>query len=107
MGKKRTLVPIFITPPFMDTSPLPRRRDFLQTTGLGLLGWPVLQSFLGSPSSALAQTAAAAPAASASTVPALNRFPRMMQDWLVAEVRAAEQRGNARREALKTKADAE
>ena len=30
-----------------------------------------------------------------------------MQDWLVAEVRAAEQRGNARREALKTKADAE
>lgn len=30
-----------------------------------------------------------------------------MQDWLVNEVRAAEKRGNAKREALKTKADAE
>ena len=91
----------------MDSSPLPRRRDFLQTTGLGLLGLPVLQSFFGSTGSALAQTAAKAPAATASALPALNRFPRMMQDWLVAEVRAAEQRGNAKREALKTKADAE
>jgi dienelactone hydrolase len=88
----------------MDSSPLPCRRDFLQTTGLGLLSWPVMQSLFGSTSTALAQTAATAPAAA---VPALNRFPRMMQDWLVAEVRAAEQRGNARREALKTKADAE
>jgi dienelactone hydrolase/pimeloyl-ACP methyl ester carboxylesterase len=93
----------------MDSSPLPRRRDFLQTTGLGLLGLPALQSFFGSTGSALAQTAApaATPTATAAAVPALNRFPRMMQDWLVAEVRAAEQRGNARREALKTKADAE
>lgn len=92
----------------MDSSPLPRRRDFLQTTGLGLLSLPVLQSFFGSTSTAVAQTAApAATATAASAVPTLNRFPRMMQDWLVAEVRAAEQRGNARREALKTKADAE
>ncbi len=37
----------------------------------------------------------------------LNRFPRMMQEWLVDQVRAAEARGDARREALKTKADAE
>ncbi|MFZ2280950.1 MAG: acetylxylan esterase [Prosthecobacter sp.] len=91
----------------MDTTHLPRRRDFLQTTGLGLMSLPVLQSFFGSTSTALAQTAAKAPAATAAAVPALNRFPRMMQEWLVAEVRAAEQRGNARREALKTKADAE
>ncbi|MDZ4403474.1 prolyl oligopeptidase family serine peptidase [Prosthecobacter sp.] len=88
----------------MDSTPLPRRRDFLQTTGMGLLSWPVMQSFFGSTSTALAQTAATAPAAA---VPALNRFPRMMQDWLVTEVRAAEQRGNAGRDALKTKADAE
>ncbi|MDP1590933.1 MAG: hypothetical protein Q8M07_24470, partial [Prosthecobacter sp.] len=88
----------------MDSSPLPRRRDFLQTTGLGLLSWPVMQSFFGSTSAALAQTAATTPDAA---VPALNRFPRMMQDWLVTEVRAAEKRGNARRGALKTKADAE
>lgn len=37
----------------------------------------------------------------------LNRFPRMMQEWLVDQVRTAEARGDARREALKTKADAE
>ncbi|MHB1081513.1 MAG: alpha/beta hydrolase family protein [Prosthecobacter sp.] len=92
----------------MDTSHLPRRRDFLQTTGLGLMSLPVLQSFFGSTGTAAAQTAANAPAAGAApAVPVLNRFPRMMQEWLVAEVRAAEQRGNARREALKTKADAE
>ena len=88
----------------MDSSSLPRRRDFLQTSGIGILGWPVIQSFLGSAGTALAQNVTPAPAA---FVPPLNRFPRMMQDWLVAEVRAAEQRGNARREALKTKADAE
>lgn len=88
----------------MDSPPLPRRREFLQTTGLGLLSWPVVQSFFGQTSAVLAQTSATAPTAG---VPALNRFPRMMQDWLVAEVRAAESRGNARREALKTKAEAE
>jgi cephalosporin-C deacetylase-like acetyl esterase len=88
----------------MDSSSLPRRRDFLQSAGLGILGWPVMQSFLANAGTALAQNVTQAPAA---VLPALNRFPRMMQDWLVAEVRAAEQRGNARREALKTKADAE
>ena len=31
----------------------------------------------------------------------------MMQEWLVSQVRAAETRGNARREAIQTKADAE
>ncbi len=91
----------------METSPLPRRRDFLQTTGLGLMSLPVLQSFFGSAGTAAAQTAAKAATNPAAAVPALNRFPRMMQDWLVAVVRAAEQRGNAKREALKTKADAE
>jgi cephalosporin-C deacetylase-like acetyl esterase len=90
----------------MDSSPLPRRRDFLQTTGLGLMSLPALQTFFGSTGTAVAQAAAPA-ATAASAVPALNRFPRMMQDWLVAEVRAAEQRGNARRAVLKTKADAE
>ncbi|WP_395746842.1 prolyl oligopeptidase family serine peptidase [Prosthecobacter sp.] len=89
----------------MDSPALPRRRDFLQTTGLGLMSWPVLSSFLSS-SDAIAAAAPAGPSP-ASTLPPLNRFPRMLQDWLVREVRAAEQRGNARREALKTKADAE
>ena len=89
----------------MDTSPLPRRRDFLQTAGLGLVGLPLMQSFFGSTGLATAQTAA--PATTAAALPQLNRFPRMMQEWLVAEVRAAEARGNTRRDALKTKADAE
>lgn len=89
----------------MDSTPLPRRRDFLQTAGLGLLGWPLTQTFLGGASSAAAQSAGKTTAAD--TLPALNRFPRMMQNWLVDEVRAAETRGNARRDALKTKADAE
>jgi hypothetical protein len=36
-----------------------------------------------------------------------HRFPRMMQEWLVNQVRTAEDRGNQRRAALKTQADAE
>src|SRR5580765_4126317 len=37
----------------------------------------------------------------------LNRFPRMVQEYFVGQVRAAEAAGNAARAALKTKADAE
>ncbi|HSJ03070.1 MAG TPA: acetylxylan esterase, partial [Verrucomicrobium sp.] len=48
-----------------------------------------------------------APSPAAAALPPLNRFPRMMQEWLVGQVREAEARGNARRAALKTKADAE
>lgn len=53
---------------------------------------------------------AAEPAAKTSGPPVvepLNRFPRMMQDWLVQNVREIESCGNAQRAALKTKADAE
>ncbi len=83
----------------MTILPTSTRRGFIQISGLAGLGWPF--HFTGS---------AAAQVASNTTVaatPPLNRFPRMMQDWLVAEVRAAEARGNARRVALKSKADAE
>ena len=69
------------------------RREFLHRlsfTSLGLCGLP----------SIFAQSAALKPEP-------LNRFPRMLQDWLVTEVRAAEARGNARRAKLATKADAE
>lgn len=88
----------------MDTPSLHRRRDFLQTAGLGVLGWPLVQSFFSGSVTAKAQTAVAT---TDNALPQLNRFPRMMQDWLVSEVRAAEERGNSRREALKTIADAE
>lgn len=37
----------------------------------------------------------------------LNRFPRTVQEWYVAQVRAAERRGDEARAKLKTKADAE
>jgi cephalosporin-C deacetylase-like acetyl esterase len=37
----------------------------------------------------------------------LNRFPRMMQEWLVTQVRTSETRGNERRASLKTQADGE
>jgi dienelactone hydrolase len=37
----------------------------------------------------------------------LNRFPRMVQEWVVDQVRAAEARGNARRDAVTSRAAAE
>lgn len=37
----------------------------------------------------------------------LNRFPRMVQEWFVGQVRAAEERGRAERNQLQTRADAE
>ncbi len=39
--------------------------------------------------------------------PPLNRFPRMMQEWLVDQVRAAEARGETRRAAVTSKTEAE
>jgi dienelactone hydrolase len=36
----------------------------------------------------------------------LNRFPRMMQEWLVDQVAASQKIGNKRRDALKSEADA-
>ncbi len=84
------------------TSP---RRDFLQTTGLGLLGLPLASSLSAQAPSDPAKSVSA-PATAASMAP-LNRFPRMMQDWLVEKVRGAETRGDIHRDALKTQADAE
>lgn len=81
-------------------SPSSRRR-FLQSTALGLSVWP-LAGALFSGARAAEQTAAAP-----SALAPLNRFPRMMQDWLVDQVRAVEARGHNARAALKTKADAE
>lgn len=46
-------------------------------------------------------------AAEETPLPPLHRFPRMVQEWMVTQVRAAEQRGNQRRAALHSKADAE
>jgi dienelactone hydrolase len=43
----------------------------------------------------------------ADELPALNRFPRMMQEWLVGQVAAVERAGDERRAAVKNAADAE
>jgi dienelactone hydrolase len=90
----------------MSSSPHPSRRDFLQTAGLGLMAWPLAGALLSPPRHAVAQSVAAG-VSTAPPIPPLNRFPRMMQDWLMERVRAAEARGNALRTAVKTKADAE
>ncbi len=85
------------------------RRMALQATGLGALG-------LLYPGKAAAQTAHATIAATAlaqqpqSDGPALeplNRLPRMVQEYFVAQARQAEGRGLLVKEALGTKADAE
>jgi len=83
-----------------STSP---RREFLQTTGLSLLSLPVLSQW----SVGTAQAADAVAHTAAPVMEPLNRFPRMLQDWLVDEVREIEARGDVRRDGLKTKADAE
>jgi dienelactone hydrolase/pimeloyl-ACP methyl ester carboxylesterase len=79
------------------------RRGFLQAFGSAFVAYPLGQ--FGITSSAIAQEVAKTAADPA--IAPLNRFPRMMQEWLVDQVRASEQRGNDARAALKTKADAE
>lgn len=84
------------------------RREFLQTGALGLFGLSTTAlGWAGSTASAGAQSAAAAAKSTAPALKPLNRFPRMMQEWMVDQVREAEGRGNKRRAALKTRADAE
>jgi len=69
------------------------RRQWLQTAGASAisLGLPLPQVF----------------AQEKSALAPLNRFPRAVQEWYVAQVRAAEKRGQEARAKLKTKADAE
>src|SRR5688500_10369633 len=70
------------------------------------MAWPLAGALLAPPRQAVAQ-AVAAGISTTPPIPPLNRFPRMMQDWLMERVREAEARGNALRTAVKTKADAE
>jgi dienelactone hydrolase len=75
------------------------RRAWLQAAGLNTLA-------LGIPGS-LASTAAAQPKKSAAALEPLNRFPRVVQEFYVDRVRAAERIGLGEQAKLKTKADAE
>ncbi|VTT99700.1 Uncharacterized protein OS=Chthoniobacter flavus Ellin428 GN=CfE428DRAFT_1820 PE=4 SV=1: AXE1 [Gemmataceae bacterium] len=71
------------------------RRQWLAATAASPLA-------LQLPAPAPAGQAPQAPA----TLPPLNRFPRMVQEFYVEQVRAAEKKGAELRAALKTKADA-
>ncbi|MES2695170.1 MAG: acetylxylan esterase [Verrucomicrobiota bacterium] len=94
------------------------RRALLQTAGAGVLSLPLLGTLGGqtlaaatpaAPKATPAAPKAASPAAKgtpAALVP-LNRFGRMMQEYYVARVREVERAANARRAALRTRADAE
>ena len=82
---------------------MPSRRSFLHASGLALAG---LHTIAGS-SVALAQSTTTSAKAATPSLPPLNRFPRMMQDWLVARVREAEASGQDLRAAVKTKDEAE
>lgn len=79
-------------------------RTLVSTTPSGRREWLQTAAFS---SLALALGVKSAHAADPKPLEALNRFPRMMQDWLVDRVREAEAMGDARRAAVKTKADAE
>src|SRR5688572_4504706 len=86
----------------MASFPQQSRRDFLLAASLSCAA-------LRFPGRAWAQEArkAARAAAPGRSLTPLNRFPRMVQEYFVAQVRQAEERGNRRRELLKTKEDAE
>ncbi|HSG72510.1 MAG TPA: prolyl oligopeptidase family serine peptidase [Planctomycetaceae bacterium] len=74
------------------------RRKLLQLAGAGALGWSLFETTISGRASAAQQTAQLEP---------LNRFPRMVQEYFVSRVRAAERAVLDAQAALKTKADAE
>ncbi|MBV9121958.1 MAG: hypothetical protein JO112_01200, partial [Planctomycetes bacterium] len=76
------------------------RRQMLQLTGALALG-------LTDPELLPSSACLAAYVDQPGPLPALNRFPRMVQEYFVGQVRQAEQQGNALRAALRTKAEAE
>jgi dienelactone hydrolase len=84
------------------TDPLLSRRELLRSAAVSPLWLPVVDAVFDS--EVLGQDRAK-PRAAAMTP--LNRWPRMVHEWFVKQVREAERRGNERRDALKTKADAE
>ena len=87
------------------------RRAMLQQAGLGMLGFSAFAPALsGAEATAKAKASTAkapAPSAPPGELAPLNRFGRMMQEYYVARVREVERAGNARRAALRTRADAE
>lgn len=81
------------------------RREFLHRTAWSSVVIPSMA--MSFESVRPAEKAFAQEANKVSELPPLNRFSRMVQEWLVEQVRTAETQANERRGALKTKADAE
>lgn len=77
------------------------RREIFQIAGLGTFGWMAVAPTR--PAVALAEAENAGPP----TVPPLNRFPRMVQEYFTDQVRQVEQRSLARKNALQNQAEAE
>jgi len=71
------------------------RRHLLRAAGVHALGLPLVQSLT------------ARDAAAAEDLQPLNRFPRMVQEFFVKQLRAAELRGLEAKERLRTEADAQ
>jgi hypothetical protein len=88
------------------SSPLPNsrlsRRGLFKLAGLTAAGFS-----LGEKSPGVAEVAEAKAGGMVAGLAPLNRFPRMVQEYFVAQVRAVEQLGEARRAGLHTKEDAE
>ncbi len=82
------------------------RRTALQQAGIGLLGLSGLAPALTG-AEATSKSKSPAPAAPPPELTPLNRFGRMMQEFYVARGREVERAANARRAALRTRADAE
>ena len=76
------------------------RRNVLRASGTSLLGLVFADWIVREECEAMAQSAP-------DEIEPLNRFPRMMQNYLVRRVREIEAAANERRASLKTKADAE
>lgn len=81
------------------------RRELFQNLVAGSACAPLLGLTIGGLPWTSAQAAPAT--ASPSKLTALNRFPRMVQEYYVEQLRIAEEKGNALRDAVKTAADAQ
>src|SRR5690349_21859220 len=77
-----------------------RRREFFAATGL-TAGLSLL------PEWTLPELSAQEKSTTPAALEPLNRFPRMVQEHFVRQVRAAEEKGNALKQAIKTKEQAE
>ena len=79
------------------------RRDLLAVGGIGALGLGGIEAVLPGQGYSAEAGGSSTPA----ELSALNRFPRMVQEWLVSQVREAEDRGNTLRSAVRTNQDAQ